>query len=52
MINVSSDILNTLATVVASIISQLWVIFALLIGIVLTFYIIRKVIFLFIIAKR
>jgi hypothetical protein len=52
MINISSDIANIISINVASIIQQLWVVFAIFIGITLTFFIIRKIIFLFIIAKR
>lgn len=52
MINVSSDIVSSISTNVAGIISQLWGIFSLLFGVIIAFYIIRKIIFLFIIAKR
>jgi len=52
MINVSSDIANALIQAVASIIQQLWVVFAVLLGIIITFYIVRKIVFLFVIAKR
>jgi hypothetical protein len=52
MITISSDIVNIISANVASIISQLWVIFALLFGIILTFYILRKLVFLFSLAKR
>ena len=52
MITISSDIVHTIYTTTASIIQQLWVVFAILIAITLTFYIARKLIFLFIIIKR
>jgi hypothetical protein len=52
MINVSSDIFNTVSTNVASVIQQLWVVLAIFIALNITFYIIRKIIFLFTISKR
>lgn len=52
MINISSDIATALIQSVASIIQQLWVIFVILLSIIITFYIVRKIVFLFVIAKR
>ena len=52
MINVSSDIFNTITTDVAGIIQQLWVIIAIFLSLNITFYLIRKIIFLFVISKR
>ena len=51
MINISSDIVTAISGNVASIIQQLWIVFALLIGIVLSFFIIRKLIYLFTYSK-
>lgn len=52
MITISSDIVNTISTNVASIIGQLWGIFALLLGVIIAFYMARRIIFLFFISKR
>lgn len=52
MINISSDIVTSIITAVSDVISQLWPIMALLFSVVLTFFVIRKVIFMFSLAKR
>lgn len=52
MINVSSDIADALSQNTAEIISQLWEVFAVFFAIIIAFYIARKIIFLFSLAKR
>lgn len=52
MINVSTDIANAISSNTASMISQLWVIFAIFFGVAITFYVVRKIIFLFSLTKR
>lgn len=52
MINISSDIVTTIMTAVAGMIQQLWVIFALIMAVVVAFFVIRKIIFFFTLAKR
>jgi flagellar biosynthesis/type III secretory pathway M-ring protein FliF/YscJ len=52
MINVSSDIATVIMTDTANVIQQLWVIFAVFIGVIIAFYIIRKIIFLLTLIKR
>ena len=52
MINVSTDIANALSNNVASMIQQLWVVFAVLFAIIISFYIIRKIVFTFSLTKR
>jgi len=52
MIYIDSGIANEMFIDVATIVSQLWVIFAVFFGITITFYIVRKILFLFILAKR
>ena len=52
MINVSTDIANAISSNTASMISQLWIVFAVLFAIIITFYIARKIIFTFSLTKR
>jgi hypothetical protein len=52
MINVSSDIVESISTNASPAIQDLWPVFALLLGIILTFYIARRIIFLFSLTKR
>lgn len=47
MINFDSSIVNALMDSLASVISQLWELFAPLFGIILAFYFARKIIYLF-----
>lgn len=52
MINISSDIVNSIIQATAGIIQQLWIVFAFLFSVVITFYIARKIIFMFTLSKR
>ena len=52
MINVSSDIANAISSNVASMIQQLWVVFAVFFATIITFYVIRKIVFTFTLVKR
>lgn len=52
MINVSSDIVNTLGTNVGDIIKQLWPIFALIEGVIIGLYFARRIILLVSLIKR
>ena len=51
MITISTDIANAIMTTVASVIQQLWVVFAVLIAITLTFFAVRKIIFFITLVK-
>jgi len=52
MINVSTDIANAISNNTATMIQQLWVVFAVLFAIIITFYIASKIIFTFSLVKR
>ena len=51
MINVSTGIASAISNNTASMISQLWEVFAVFFAIIITFYIIRKIVFTFTLAK-
>jgi len=51
MINVSTDIATAISNNTASMIQQLWIVFAVFFAIIITFYIVRKIIFTFTLAK-
>jgi len=52
MINVSSDIVESISTNASPAIQDLWPIFALLFGVIITFYIVRRIVFIFSLTKR
>ena len=52
MINISTDIANAISTNTATMIQQLWVVFAVFFAIIISFYIARKIIFTFLLTKR
>ncbi len=52
MINLSSDIVNSITTALSGAIQQLWPIIAVLLSIVLGFFVLRKIIFMISLTKR
>jgi hypothetical protein len=52
MITLSSDIVESITTATSQGIQQLWILIAVLLGIILSFYVLRKIIFLFTLVKR
>jgi len=52
MITLSSDIVASISGAVSGVIQQLWIIMALLFSVVVAFFIVRKIIFMFSLAKR
>ena len=52
MITLSTDIVESITTALSETIQQLWIVIAVLLSVVIAFYVIRKIIFTITLVKR